>query len=97
MSCNLIKNRSISNLRVVYALARRQLIINKKLRSFKSSEYINEKGDGPYGGFGYLSLFSDPIDLAICYIQIMSYPLLSVRQMVEHLGFSVAKDDDLTR
>ena len=29
-----------------------------------SSERINEKGDGPYSGFGYLSLFSDPIDLA---------------------------------
>ena len=35
-----------------------------KLRSFKSSEHINEKGDGPYHGFGYLNLFSDPIDLA---------------------------------
>ena len=38
------------------------VIRNKiKLRSFKSSEHI-EKGDGPYHGFGYLSLFSDPID-----------------------------------
>ena len=36
-----------------------------KLRSFKNSEHINEKGDGPYRGFGYLSLFSDPIDLAM--------------------------------
>ena len=35
-----------------------------KLRSFKSSEHINEKGDEPYRGFGYLSFFSDPIDLA---------------------------------
>ena len=35
-----------------------------KLRSFKSSEHINEKGDGPNNGFGYLSLFIDPIDLA---------------------------------
>ena len=35
-----------------------------KLRLFKSSEYINEKGDGPYHGFGYLSLFIDPIHLA---------------------------------
>ena len=33
-----------------------------ELRSFKSSEHINEKGDGPYHGFGYLSLFSDPIN-----------------------------------
>ena len=41
---------------------RQEIKIN--LRSFKSSEYINEKGDGPYHGFGYLSLFSDPIDLA---------------------------------
>ena len=37
-----------------------------ELRSFKSSDYINEKGDGLYRGFGYLSLFSDPIDLATC-------------------------------
>ena len=38
------------------------VIANKiKLRSFKSSEHINEKGDGKYHGFGYLSLFSDPI------------------------------------
>ena len=29
-----------------------------------SSEHINEKGDGPYRGFGYLSFFSDPKDLA---------------------------------
>ena len=41
------------------------VITNKiKPRSFKSSEHINEKGDGPYRGFGYLSLFSDPLDLA---------------------------------
>ena len=32
-------------------------------RSFKSSEHINEKGNGPYRGFGFLSIFSDPIDL----------------------------------
>ena len=29
-----------------------------------SSEHINKKGDGPNRGFGYLSLYSDPIDLA---------------------------------
>ena len=40
------------------------VIANKKMRSFKSSEHINEKVDGPYRGFGYSSLFSDPIDLA---------------------------------
>ena len=34
------------------------------MRSFKSSEHINEKGDGPNRGFGYLSLFGDPVDLA---------------------------------
>ena len=38
--------------------------IKIKLISFKSSECINEKRDGPYRGFGYLSLFSDPIDFA---------------------------------
>ena len=31
---------------------------------FKSSEHINKKGDVPYHGFGYLILFSDPVDLA---------------------------------
>ena len=31
---------------------------------FKGSEHINEKVVGPYRGFGYLSLFSDPTDLA---------------------------------
>ena len=30
-----------------------------KPRSFKSSEHINEKRDGPYRGFGYLSLFGE--------------------------------------
>ena len=34
-----------------------------KLRCFKSSEHINEISDGPYRGFGYSSLFSDPLDL----------------------------------
>ena len=38
--------------------------IRNKHSSFKSSEYIDEKGGGPYRGFDYLSLFSDPIDLA---------------------------------
>ena len=28
-------------------------VIKLKLRSFKSSEHINEKGDGPYCGFDY--------------------------------------------
>ena len=38
--------------------------IKIKLISFKSSEHINEKRDGPYRDFGYLSLFSDPLDFA---------------------------------
>ena len=37
------------------------LVFVLKLRSFKR---ISEKGDGPYRGFGYLSLFSGPINLA---------------------------------
>ena len=42
------------------------LLMQMKIKqiSFKSSEHISEKGYGPYHGFGYLSLFSDPIDLA---------------------------------
>ena len=36
--------------------------IKIKLRSFKSSEHIYEKGDGPYRGIGYSSLFSDPLN-----------------------------------
>ena len=35
-----------------------------KTESFKNSEHINEKNNGPYRGSGYLSLFSDPLDLA---------------------------------
>ena len=45
-------------------LKKRNLRLSIKLRSFKSSEYINEKGDGPYRRFGYSSLVSDPLDLA---------------------------------
>ena len=37
---------------------------NKKFRSFKSKENIHKKEVGPYRGFGYQSLISDPIDLA---------------------------------
>ena len=41
------------------------VIANKiKLRPFVSSEHINEKGNGPYRGFGYLNLFSYHKDLA---------------------------------
>ena len=36
------------------------LVIKIKLRSFKCNEHIYEKGYGPYRGFGYSSLFSDP-------------------------------------
>ena len=38
--------------------------IKIKLGSFKSNKRINEKRNGPYRGFGYLSLFSDPLSLA---------------------------------
>ena len=34
------------------------------LEDRREIENISEKGDGPYRGFGYLSLFSDHIDLA---------------------------------
>ena len=37
---------------------------NNYILSLKSSEHINEKGDGSYRGFDYLSLVSDPLDLA---------------------------------
>ena len=37
---------------------------NEKFRSFKSKENIQKKEVGPYRGFGYQSLISDPIDLA---------------------------------
>ena len=32
-----------------------------KPRSFKNSEHINEKRDGPYHGFKLLKLISDPL------------------------------------
>ena len=43
-------------------------VITKKVKliSFKSSEHINEKGDGPYHCFSYLSLVSDPLNLTAC-------------------------------
>ena len=37
---------------------------NEKFRSFKSKENIHKKEVGPYRGFSYKSLISDPIDLA---------------------------------
>ena len=37
---------------------------NEKFRSLKSKENIQKKGVGPYHGFGYQSLISDPINLA---------------------------------
>ena len=37
---------------------------NEKFRSFKSKENIHKKEVGPYRGFGYKGLISDPIDLA---------------------------------
>ena len=39
-------------------------MIKIKLRSFESSEHFHEKKDGSYRGFGYSSLFSDPLGLA---------------------------------
>ena len=49
---------------IPFASCRKVWNKNKTWRSFKSSEHVNEKEDGPYSNFGYLSLFSDPIDLA---------------------------------
>ena len=42
-------------------------MFNKKVKLgfFKSSENINEIVDGPYRGFGYASLTSDPVNMAI--------------------------------
>ena len=40
--------------------------IKIQLRSVKNIEHINEEGGGLNRGLGYLSLFSDPIDLATC-------------------------------
>ena len=39
------------------------VIANKNNNKKKNSEYINEKDNRLYHGFGYLSLFSDPVDL----------------------------------
>ena len=39
-------------------------VLKVKPSSFKSRDNINEKGDGPYRGFGYLSLINDPKHLA---------------------------------
>ena len=37
---------------------------NEKFRSFTSKENIHKKEVEPYRGFSYLSLISDPVDLA---------------------------------
>ena len=37
---------------------------NEKFSSFKSKENFHKIEVGPYRGFSYLSLISDPIDLA---------------------------------
>ena len=37
----------------LYVKSYKFTLIKLKLRSFKSSEHINEKGDGPYRGFDY--------------------------------------------
>ena len=42
---------------------RGHLRIKIKMASFKSSEYICEKGDWPLRDFAYSSLFSDPLEL----------------------------------
>ena len=54
------RKNDVSTLRYARSFDRLQL----RTSGFKRSEHINEKGDGSYRGFGYLSLFSDPIDLA---------------------------------
>ena len=36
--------------------------IKLKVSSFKSSDDINENGNVPYSGFGYLILVSDPLN-----------------------------------
>ena len=36
------------------------------LRSFRNSEHIEEKGDGPFHGLGNINLVSDPVDLTTC-------------------------------
>ena len=45
-------------------------IMKIKPRSFNSSEHTNEKTDGPYRGFGYLSLFRDPLDLEVHFVSL---------------------------
>ena len=57
----------MKNSRLYYYTWNTQLKLMEKqinLRSFKSSDHINEIRDGPYRDFGYLSLFIDPSDLA---------------------------------
>ena len=44
-----------------------------KLRSFKSSERINEKWDWSYRGFGQFSLFSDHLEQKINYCNFATF------------------------
>ena len=54
--------------------------IKKELRSFKSSEQFSEKGDGPYRGFGYLSLFSFQLRKVIIRFKRIEYNINVMRQ-----------------
>ena len=65
MSKNIIRLGIPGKLNIkLYKTINNYLRIKIKLRSFKSSEPINEEKDEQYRGFGYLSLNSDPLDLA---------------------------------
>ena len=57
------------------------------MRSFKSSEHINEKGDGPYRGFGYSSL----LYLFTCHLD---WLLTSVGWHACELGFRCVASEE---
>ena len=46
-----LKRYKVKQLRKIYKKESKEIIL--KLKSFKSNEHINEKGDGPYRGFDY--------------------------------------------
>ena len=56
--------RSQTRRLLMFEILRWYVVNRNRMRSLKSNEHINEKRDWQYRGFGYSSLFGDPIDLA---------------------------------
>ena len=78
---------------------------NEKIRSFKSKENIHKKEVGPYRGFGYSSLISEPIDVAngasgkYCKFAILSIAVVSKTDISRKIPkyFKICKENKSKR